>query len=361
MRRCAAVPRASAPRALPPPPPPPPIHSAPDLSAALAGLPLAALGAQHAPAAAPARAARLSCRAGKLLLEWGGVQAEAEEADLSLHTQGLLPPTVCPFSSWLAQHTVTMVAEHVRLGARLQLYHPTELHAVLWYQHGLFALGAQLLTVQERVHAHAAEQQAAALAREASARSKGWAKRKAKGEAAAPAGPACHTPALLLCEAQRELTRGIHLLLSGLIREGVLTVGGTEFMSLHERFGRRFAHLRNLLQPAPPSYAQYAPMLELDAHAPAVLYNAAAGCLKAARTPLEAALKWPHCALSDELCQDVRAMAKVAVQNGVQAAQLLRRVSATPPGPPPARVSLEVAPHCDYPVLLVHAPAVGPR
>lgn len=307
---------------------------------------------------------RACCRAGKLLLEWGGVQAEAEEADLALQRGGGLPPDAFPLSRWLAAHTAAMAAEHARLGLRLRLLHPTELHAAAWHLHGLHALGAQLLAHAERQSALAAEQGAAAAAREAAARSKGWAKRRQMDalKDGAGAGPACAAPTLPLHEALRELSRGSHLLLCGLIRQGLMQPceqGG--LMSLRERFDRRHAHLRTLAQPPPPDFARYAQSLQLGGHSALQLYEAAGGCFRAARHHLDAALRWAHCELSEELGADVRAMAKAAVQNGVAAAQLARRAAATPPGAPPQVVCWEIAPLCDLPVLTLHDAEPRPR
>jgi hypothetical protein len=275
------------------------------------------------------------------------VQLEIEECDLALQQEGAVPRELWLLSTWFSAHTIAIVVEHVCLGFRLELYQPAELHSVFWQLYSLFGLSTQLFAMVERGNQAVAEQQAA----QRGTRSKGWAKRnKALDQGGAPP-PACRAPTPLLHEGQRELCRGLHLLISGLIKEGVISVGDGEFISLRERFNRRFSHLRQLVQPAPPRFEQYEPMLSLDSHTASALYSAAARCLKACRAPLEAVLKWPHCAISAELEREVRAMIKAAVVNGVAACQLELRVSATPPGEPPKRVAWQAVQYCDYPAL----------
>ena len=145
----------------------------------------------------------------------------------------------------------------------------------------------------------------------------------------------------------------MHLLLSGLIKQGAVGTGEHSFMSHRERFERRLAPMRALLHPTPPLFEEYERMLSVDAHSASTLYSAAAACLKAARVPLELALRSPHGTLSTELACELRDMVKVAVQNGVAAAQLAQRAAATPPGAPPTHVAWECARHCDFPVIVL--------
>lgn len=268
--------------------------------------------------------------AGKLLLEWGGVQSRLEDVDLRLQDLGLVPAPTLVLSRFLALQTVRMLFWHLDAGFSLELFHSSEFHMVFWYEDFLANTGLQLIDAE-------------------ATRGKDAAKAKASGARTV----AMATPLAHILAARRDLARGASMLISGLIRHGVMCVQDTEFMTMRQRFEHRFGRYRSLAQPVALVYEQYAPMLDLAPYSAAALYQAAQKNFKAARSSCDAALKWPAGGLSAAFAEDVRGMVKVAIKNGIAAFELVQRLQGEAPRNPSVRWSNDL--HVCYPALTVLA------
>jgi len=227
-----------------------------------------------------------------------------------------------------------LLTSHVRVwfGCGAELFAPCEYAFAYWYLGLICGMQMQL---HKRVAEQAERQSAtssAAHAAEAAAGGKKSRKDAAKAKAKPPPGPevvaelAVHNLDLLFTSVVLDLSRGTHLLLAALSSAGVLPDNESEFMPLARRFDRRFAPFRALQRPPPLTYEQYAEAsAELAGAKEKELLQLAANHFKAAKLRLDAPLKGglgKDGELTAAQRTEARALAKVAVANGVFIATL---------------------------------------